>query len=102
MRGQKIAAAFADILKAASLKFTILDARETLMGECMRRADHEMLFQFGARPIATLAKVRELTHRDLQPLCPLRSSQRARQERRAGGAPVNTIKLGRGRIKGAT
>jgi Fe-S oxidoreductase len=44
-RGQKIAAAFASVLKAAGIKFAILGARETSTGECVRRAGNEVLFQ---------------------------------------------------------
>jgi Fe-S oxidoreductase len=56
-RGQKIAAAFADILKAAGVKFAILGARETSTGECVRRAGNEILFQqLAATLIATLAE----------------------------------------------
>ncbi len=54
-RGQKIAAAFARILKAAGVKFAILGARETSTGECVRRAGNEMLFQqLAATLVATL------------------------------------------------
>jgi Fe-S oxidoreductase len=44
-RGQKIAKAFAEILKAAGVKFAILGANEPSTGECVRRAGNEMLFQ---------------------------------------------------------
>jgi Fe-S oxidoreductase len=44
-RGQKIARAFVQILRAASVKFGILGAAETSTGECVRRAGNEMLFQ---------------------------------------------------------
>ena len=44
-RGQKIARAFADILKQAGVKFAILGQTETSTGECVRRAGNEMLFQ---------------------------------------------------------
>jgi len=55
LRGQKIAAAFARILKAAGVKFAILGERETSTGECVRRAGNEMLFQqLAATLIATL------------------------------------------------
>ncbi len=55
VRGQKIAAAFARILKAAGVKFAILGARETSTGECVRRAGNEMLFQqLAATLVATL------------------------------------------------
>jgi Fe-S oxidoreductase len=54
-RGQKIAGAFARILKAAGVKFAILGSRETSTGECVRRAGNEMLFQqLAAALIATL------------------------------------------------
>jgi Fe-S oxidoreductase len=54
-RGQKIAAAFASILKTAGIKFAILGARETSTGECVRRAGNEMLFQqLATTLIATL------------------------------------------------
>ena len=56
-RGQKIAVAFAKILKAAGVRFAILGARETSTGECVRRAGNEMLFQALAKTlIATLAE----------------------------------------------
>ena len=44
-RGQKIARAFAGILKQAGVKFAILGADEPSTGECVRRAGNEMLFQ---------------------------------------------------------
>ncbi len=44
-RGQKIARAFAEILKEAGVRFAILGAAETSTGECVRRAGNEMLFQ---------------------------------------------------------
>jgi Fe-S oxidoreductase len=44
-RGQKIATAFAGILKAAGVRFAVLGPRETSTGECVRRAGNEMLFQ---------------------------------------------------------
>jgi Fe-S oxidoreductase len=54
-RGQKIAAAFARILKTAGIKFAILGARETSTGECVRRVGNEMLFQqLAATLVATL------------------------------------------------
>ena len=54
-RGQKIAAAFASILKAAGVRFAILGARETSTGECVRRAGNEVLFQqLATTLIATL------------------------------------------------
>src|SRR5437762_1923827 len=56
-RGQKIAAAFANILKAAGVKFAILGARETSTGECVRRPGNEMLIQqLAATLIATLGE----------------------------------------------
>ena len=55
VRGQKIAAAFASILKAAGVKFAILGAREISTGECVRRTGNEMLFQqLAAALVATL------------------------------------------------
>jgi Fe-S oxidoreductase len=48
-RAQKIAAAFARVLKHAGVRFGILGARETSTGECVRRAGNEMLFQQLAR-----------------------------------------------------
>ena len=44
-RGQKIARAFAAVLKAAGVKFGILGALEGSTGECVRRVGNEMLFQ---------------------------------------------------------
>jgi len=44
-RGQKIARAFATILKQAGVKFAILGPGEPSTGECVRRAGNEMLFQ---------------------------------------------------------
>lgn len=44
-RGQKIAKAFAEILRAAGVRFAILGAGEPSTGECARRAGNEMLFQ---------------------------------------------------------
>ncbi len=44
-RGQKIARAFVQILRAANVKFGILGAAETSTGECVRRAGNDMLFQ---------------------------------------------------------
>ncbi len=43
-RGQKIARAFASILRAAGVRFAILGAGEPSTGECVRRAGNEMLF----------------------------------------------------------
>src|SRR6185369_5910939 len=54
-RGQKIATAFARVLRAAGVKAAILGAREGSTGECVRRAGNEMLFQQLARTlVATL------------------------------------------------
>lgn len=54
-RGQKIARAFAEILKEAGIRFAILGAAETSTGECVRRAGNEMLFQELAKALtATL------------------------------------------------
>jgi Fe-S oxidoreductase len=50
-RGQKIAAAFVEILKHAGVRFGILGSRETSTGECVRRAGNEMLFQQLARAL---------------------------------------------------
>lgn len=44
-RGQKIAKAFAEILRTAGLRFGVLGAGEPSTGECVRRAGNEMLFQ---------------------------------------------------------
>ncbi|MGE5338097.1 MAG: (Fe-S)-binding protein [Gemmatimonadota bacterium] len=44
-RGQKIARAFVQVLRAAGVKFGILGGGETSTGECVRRAGNEMLFQ---------------------------------------------------------
>jgi len=57
-RGQKIARAFAAILRHAGVKFGILGAREGSTGECARRLGNEMLFQqLAAGLVATLAEV---------------------------------------------
>jgi Fe-S oxidoreductase len=57
LRGQKIAAAFVRVLRAAGIKVAILGARETSTGECVRRAGNEMLFQqLAAALIATFAE----------------------------------------------
>ena len=54
-RGQKIATAFATVLRHAGVRFAILGAAETSTGECVRRLGNEMLFQELARPlVATL------------------------------------------------
>ena len=45
VRGQKIAAAFAKVLRSAGVTIAILGPRETSTGECVRRAGNEMLFQ---------------------------------------------------------
>ena len=44
-RGQKIARAFVQVLKAAGVRFAILGEAETSTGECVRRTGNEMLFQ---------------------------------------------------------
>jgi Fe-S oxidoreductase len=44
-RGQKIARAFVQVLRAAGVRFAILGEAETSTGECVRRAGNEMLFQ---------------------------------------------------------
>ena len=55
LRGQKIALAFASILRAAGVRFAILGERETSTGECVRRAGNEMLFQqLASTLVATL------------------------------------------------
>jgi Fe-S oxidoreductase len=57
-RGQKIARAFAQILKAAGVKFAILGPREGSTGECARRLGNEVLFQQLAQTlVATLTEV---------------------------------------------
>ena len=50
-RGQKIARAFAQVLRAAGVKFGILGPAETSTGECVRRAGNEMLFQMLAQQL---------------------------------------------------
>jgi Fe-S oxidoreductase len=56
-RGQKIAAAFAQVMRAAGVKIAVLGARETSTGECVRRAGNEMLFQqLATALVATLAE----------------------------------------------
>ncbi len=45
LRCQKIAKAFASILRQAGVRFGILGDAETSTGECVRRAGNEMLFQ---------------------------------------------------------
>ncbi len=44
-RGQKIARAFATLLRSAGVKFAILGPDEPSTGECVRRTGNEMLFQ---------------------------------------------------------
>ncbi len=44
-RGQKIAAAFARIARAAGVRIVVLGAREGSTGECVRRCGNEVLFQ---------------------------------------------------------
>ena len=44
-RGQRIARAFVQVMRAAGVRFAILGAGETSTGECVRRAGNEMLFQ---------------------------------------------------------
>jgi Fe-S oxidoreductase len=44
-RGQKIARAFVQVLRATGTRFAILGEAETSTGECARRAGNEMLFQ---------------------------------------------------------
>jgi Fe-S oxidoreductase len=51
-RGQKVARAFAEILKEAGVRFAILGSAETSTGECVRRAGNEMLFQSLAERLA--------------------------------------------------
>ncbi len=54
-RGQKIARAFVQVLRAAGVRFAILGEAETSTGECVRRAGNEMLFQqLAATLVATL------------------------------------------------
>ena len=54
-RGQKIARAFATILKRAGVRFAILGPGEPSTGECVRRAGNEMLFQeMATRLVETL------------------------------------------------
>ncbi|HEY8244632.1 MAG TPA: (Fe-S)-binding protein [Casimicrobiaceae bacterium] len=56
-RGQRIAAAFARVMRAAGVKIAVLGARETSTGECVRRAGNEMLFQqLAATLVATLSE----------------------------------------------
>jgi Fe-S oxidoreductase len=44
-RGQKIARALVQVMRAAGVRFAILGEAETSTGECVRRAGNEMLFQ---------------------------------------------------------
>jgi len=44
-RGQRIATAFAKVMREAGVRIGILGAAETSTGECVRRAGNEMLFQ---------------------------------------------------------
>jgi len=54
-RGQKIARAFVQVLRAAGVRFAILAEAETSTGECVRRAGNEMLFQtLAAQLVETL------------------------------------------------
>ena len=57
-RGQKIARAFATILKQAGVRFGILGAREGSTGECVRRVGNEMLFkQLATSLVETLGEL---------------------------------------------
>ena len=58
LRCQKIAKAFASILRQAGVRFGILGDAETSTGECVRRAGNEMLFQQLA--MALVAKLNAL------------------------------------------
>jgi Fe-S oxidoreductase len=51
-RGQRVARAFVEILRAAGVRFAILGGTETSTGECVRRAGNEMLFQQLAQTLA--------------------------------------------------
>ena len=56
-RGQRIAAAFARVMRAAGVTIAVLGPRETSTGECVRRAGNEMLFQqLAGALVATLAE----------------------------------------------
>ena len=56
-RGQRIAAAFARVMRAAGVSIAVLGARETSTGECVRRAGNEMLFQqLATTLVATLTE----------------------------------------------
>ena len=50
-RGQRIARAFVQVLRAAGVRFAILGEAETSTGECVRRTGNEMLFQTLAAPL---------------------------------------------------
>jgi Fe-S oxidoreductase len=57
-RGQKIAAAFARVMRAAGVRIGVLGPRETSTGECVRRCGNEMLFQsLAGALIATFAEL---------------------------------------------
>ncbi len=45
VRGQRIAQAFVQVMRAAGVRFGILGGSETSTGECVRRLGNEMLFQ---------------------------------------------------------
>ncbi|MCB1051846.1 MAG: (Fe-S)-binding protein [Acidobacteria bacterium] len=60
-RNQKVAKAFAKVLKAAGIKFAILGAQEGSTGECVRRAGNEMLFQQLSEMLITTFKELEVT-----------------------------------------
>jgi Fe-S oxidoreductase len=54
-RGQKIARALVQVLRAAGVRFAILGEAETSTGECVRRTGNEMLFQtLAAQLVETL------------------------------------------------
>jgi Fe-S oxidoreductase len=52
-RGQKIAKAFVQVMRAAGIRFGILGSGETSTGECVRRVGNEMLFQQLAEMLTT-------------------------------------------------
>jgi Fe-S oxidoreductase len=57
LQGQKIAGAFAKVMRAAGVRIAILGSRESSTGECVRRAGNEILFQqLAAALIATFAE----------------------------------------------
>jgi Fe-S oxidoreductase len=57
-RGQRIAAAFARVMRAAGVTIAVLGPRETSTGECVRRAGNEMLFrELATALVATLAEL---------------------------------------------